>query len=57
MWDYENWELFLGKTRDVSDTVPEKFKDLQSKSKIECELCGGNHKVEQCPHEKSLVLE
>ena len=28
---------FGGKTRDVSDTVPEKFKDLQSKSKIECE--------------------
>ena len=54
MWDYENWELFWGKTRDVSDTVPEKFKDLQSKSKIECELCGGNHKVEQCPHERKL---
>ena len=34
--------------------VPEKFKDLQLKSKIECELCGGNHKVEQCPHERKF---
>ena len=56
MWDYENWEPFLGKTRDVSDTVPEKSKDLQSKFTIECELCGGNHKVEQCPHERKFSL-
>ena len=54
MWDYESQEPFLGKTRDVSDTVPEKSKDLQSKPKIECELCGGNHKVEQCPHERKF---
>ena len=33
-----------------------KFKDLQSKSKIECELCGGSHKVEQCPHERKFSL-
>ena len=46
--------LFSGKTRGVSDTVPEKFKDLQLKSKIECKLCGGNHKVEQCPHERKF---
>ena len=25
MWDNENQEPFLGKTRDVSDTVPEKI--------------------------------
>ena len=29
---------------------------MQSKSKIECELCGGNHKVEQCPHERNFSL-
>ena len=52
MWNYESQEPFSGKTRGVSDTVPEKFKDLQLKSKIECELCGGNHKVDQCPHER-----
>ena len=57
MWDYESQEPFLGKARGVTDTVPEKFKDLQLKSKIECELCGGNHEVEQCPHEESLVQE
>ena len=56
MWDYESWEPFLGKTRDVSEVVPEKSKNLQTKPKIECELCGGNHKVEQCPHEKRFSL-
>ena len=24
--------------------------------KIECELCGGNHRVEQCPHERMFSL-
>ena len=56
MWDYESWEPFLGKTKEVSGVVPEKSKNLQSKSKIECELCGGNHEVEQCPHEKKFSL-
>ena len=41
MWDYESWEPFSGKTKDVSEIVPGKSKNLQSKSKIECELCGG----------------
>ena len=54
MWDYESWEPFLGKTKDVSEIVPGKSKNLQSKSKIECELCGGNHEVEQCPHERKF---
>ena len=27
---------------------------MQLKSKIECELCGGNHKIEQCPHERKF---
>ena len=56
MWDYESWEPFLGKTRDVSEVAPEKSKSLQIKPKIECELCGGNHKVEQCPHERKFSL-
>ena len=47
----------LGKTRDVSDTVPEKFKDLQSKSKIECELCGGITKLNNVSMKESLVWE
>ena len=51
MWDYENLKPFLGKTRDVSEVAPEKPKNSQAKPKIKCELCGGNHKVEQCPHE------
>ena len=25
-------------------------------SNNECELCGGNHKVEQCPHERKFSL-
>ena len=56
MWDYESQEPFSGKTRDVSEVVTEKSKNLQAKPKIECELCGGNHKVEQCPHEKRFSL-
>ena len=54
MWDYESWEPFLGKTRNVSEVVPEKSKNFQAKPKIKCELCGGNHKVEQCPHERKF---
>ena len=42
MWDYESQEPFLGKTKDVSEVVPEKSKNLQTKSKIECELSGTN---------------
>ena len=56
MWDYESWELFLGKTRDVSEVAPEKSKTSQAMAKIECELCGGNHRVEQCPHERKFSL-
>ena len=56
MWDYESREPFSGKTRDVSEKAPEKPKSLQSKSKNERELCGGNHKAEQCPHETKFSL-
>ena len=56
MWDYESREPFSGKTRDVSEVVPEKSKSLQAKPKNECELCGGNHKAEQCPHERMFSL-
>ena len=44
------------KTGDVSEKAPEKSKSLQVKFKYECELCGGNHKVEQCPHERKFSL-
>ena len=56
MWDYESQEPFLGKTRDVSKVALEEPKYLQEKSKNECELCGGNHKIEQCPHERKFSL-
>ena len=56
MWDYESWEPFSGKTRDVSEVAPEISKSLQAKLKNECELCGGNHKVEQCPHKRKFSL-
>ena len=56
MWDYESREPFSGKTRDVSEKAPEKSKSSQVKPKNECELCGGNHKVEQCPHERKFSL-
>ena len=56
MWDYESQEPFSGKTRDVSEVAPEKSKSSQAKPKNECELCGGNHKAEQCPHERKFSL-
>ena len=56
MWDYESQEPFLGKTRDISEVIPEKPKSSQVKPKNECELCGGNHKAEQCPHERKFSL-
>ena len=51
MWDYENQELISSKTRGVSGIIPEKPKNIQSISKVECKLCGRNHEADQCPHE------
>ena len=56
MWDYESREPFSGKIRDISEKTPEKSRGSQAKSNNECELCGGNHKVEQCPHERKFSL-
>ena len=52
MWDYESREPFSSKI----EKAPEKSRGSQVKSSNECELCGGNHKVEQCPHEKRFSL-
>ena len=52
MWYYESREPFSGKI----EKTPEKSRGLQAKSNNECELCGGNHKVEQCPHERKFSL-
>ena len=54
MWDYGSQEPFSGKARDASEVAPEKSRSLQAKPKIECKLCGGNNKVEQCPHERKF---
>ena len=48
--------LFLGKIRNISEKAPEKSRGSQARSNNECELCGGNHKVEQCPHERKFSL-
>ena len=42
---------FSGKTKGVFERIPEKPKNIQSISKVECKLCGGNHEADQCPHE------
>ena len=52
MWDYESREPISGKI----EKAPEKSRGSQVKSSNECELCGGNHKVEQCPHERKFSL-
>ena len=51
MWDYENQDPISSKTKGASEVIPEKTKNVQLISKIECELCGGNHEADQCPHE------
>ena len=51
MWDYENREPSSSKTKDASEVIPEGPKNVQSISKVECKLCGGNHETDQCPHE------
>ena len=51
MWDYENQQPSLSKTKDASEVVPERPKNVQPISKVECKLCGGNHEADQCPHE------
>ena len=56
MWDYESQEPLSGKTRDISEKALERSRGLQAKSNNECELCGGNHKVEQCPHKRKFNL-
>ena len=56
MWDYESQEPFLGKTGNVSEVTPEKSKSLQAKPKNECDQCGGDHKFEQCPHERKFSV-
>ena len=56
MWDYESREPFSGKIRDIYEKASEKSRSSQVKSNNECELCGGNHKVEQCPHERKFSL-
>ena len=52
MWDYESREPFSSRI----EKTPEKSRGSQAKSNNECELCGGNHKVEQCPHERKFSL-
>ena len=52
MWDYENQEPSLSKTKDASEVIPERMEwNVQSIFKVECKLCGGNHETDQCPHE------
>ena len=51
MWDYENQEPSLSKTKDASEVILERPKNVQSIFKVECQLCGGNHETDQCPHE------
>ena len=51
MWDYENQEPISSETKGAFKMIPERPKNVQSMFKAECELCGGNHKTDQCPHE------
>ena len=47
MWDYENGEPSSGKNKGASGVILEGLKNVQLISKVECELCGGNHGTNQ----------
>ena len=49
MWDYESQEPFSGKTKDISEMIPEKSKNIQTIPKIGCELDVRIDKYHNCP--------
>ena len=49
MWGYENEEPNSGKNKGASEVILEVPKNVQLISKVECELCGGNHGTGSMP--------
>ena len=50
MWDYEGEKPTLDKNKGVSEVITKDLKNIQMTPKVQCELCGGNHGTNQCPH-------
>ena len=57
MWDYESWEPFSGKTRDVSEKAPEKSKSLQVKPKVSVNYVVEIRRLNNVLMKESLVWE
>ena len=49
MWDYENEEPSLGKNKEASKVILEGLRMYNCYPMFECELCGGNHEIDQVP--------
>ena len=50
MWDYEDGKPSPSRDKGVTDLTLRDPKNVQMAPKVQCELCGGNHANEQCPH-------
>ena len=56
MWDYESWEPFLSKSRDVSEIVPEKSKKIYKQyPKLNVNYVVETMKLTNAPMKESLV--
>ena len=51
MWDYKNGMMGPAKGKRDSDLLQKGSIILQTSQFMSCELCGGNHNHENCPHE------
>ena len=50
MWDYKGEKPSTSKDKGVSDVISRGPKNIPMTPKVQCELCGGNHEIDQCPH-------
>ena len=54
MWDYKNGTMGPAKRKIDSDPLQKGSIILQVSQFMSCELCGGNHNHENCPHESQF---
>ena len=57
MWDYENWEPLSGKTKDVSEIVPENLKIYSQYPKLNVNYVVETMKLINAPMKEGLVQE
>ena len=57
MWDYESQEPFLGKTKDVSEMVPENLEIYSQYPKLNVNYVVETMKLTNAPMKENLVWE